>query len=176
MILARISGFQRYVTRYLSSSGTLNQAATMSSECVREIEGDLFSAPKDHSLAHCVTSDLKMGAGIAVKFKQVFKGVDELRAQNVGVGGVATLKDGQRFVYYLITKKSTYDKPTYEDLTRSLEAMKKHMSENGAKKLAIPRIGCGIDGMEWPKVKSILNSTFGKEGDFEVVVYNFVPK
>lgn len=107
------------------------QFATMSSsassDCVRELDGDLFAAPKDHSLAHCVASDLKMGAGIAVRFKQLFKGVDELRAQSVGVGGVAVLKDGGRFVYYLITKEGSYDKPTYGDLTRSLEAMRKHM-------------------------------------------------
>ncbi|XP_055625041.1 ADP-ribose glycohydrolase OARD1-like isoform X2 [Toxorhynchites rutilus septentrionalis] len=146
------------------------------SECVREIEGDLFAAPKDHSLAHCVAADLKMGGGIAVKFKQVFKKIDELKAQSVGVGGVAVLKDEKRYVYYLVTKKASYDKPTYDDLTKSLEAMKKHMSENGAKKLAIPRIGCGIDGLEWNKVKSILNGTFGGAGDFEIVVYNFVPK
>lgn len=37
----------------------------------REVEGDLFTASKDYSLAHCVASDLKMGAGIAVAFRFV---------------------------------------------------------------------------------------------------------
>ncbi|XP_039439698.1 ADP-ribose glycohydrolase OARD1-like isoform X1 [Culex pipiens pallens] len=180
MLSVRVCAVQSSLLRNLAVSGFLSKIATMSSsassECVRELDGDLFAAPKDHSLAHCVASDLKMGAGIAVRFKQLFKGVDELRAQSVGVGGVAVLKDGGRFVYYLITKEGSYDKPTYGDLTRSLEAMRKHMLENGAKKLAIPRIGCGIDGLEWPKVKGILNTTFGTGDGFEVVVYNFVPK
>uniref|UniRef100_A0A182NRH1 Macro domain-containing protein n=1 Tax=Anopheles dirus TaxID=7168 RepID=A0A182NRH1_9DIPT len=145
--------------------------------CVREIEGDLFAAPKDHSLAHCVAADLKMGAGIAVRIKQQYGKVEELRAQNVGVGGVAVLADGsQRYIYYLITKKTYNLKPTYDDLTRSLEAMKTHMASNGVGKLAIPRIGCGIDGLEWGKVKEILNKVFGADGSFEIVVYNFVPK
>uniref|UniRef100_A0AAG5D0M7 Macro domain-containing protein n=1 Tax=Anopheles atroparvus TaxID=41427 RepID=A0AAG5D0M7_ANOAO len=149
----------------------------MSSQyCVREIEGDLFSAPKDHSLAHCVAADLKMGAGIAVKFKQLYGKVNELQAQNVGVGGAAVLQDGQRYVYYLITKKTYNLKPTYDDLTKSLKAMKEHMHANGVAKLAIPRIGCGIDGLEWPKVKDILESVFGGNGMYEIVVYNFVPK
>lgn len=34
-----------------------------------DIEGDLFSAPKNVSLAHCVASDFLMSAGVAVKFK-----------------------------------------------------------------------------------------------------------
>lgn len=42
----------------------------MSGEFVlREIDGDLFSAPQEYALAHCVAADLRMGAGIAVKFR-----------------------------------------------------------------------------------------------------------
>lgn len=36
---------------------------------VREVQGDLFEAPADYSLAHCVAEDLRMGAGIAVRFR-----------------------------------------------------------------------------------------------------------
>lgn len=38
---------------------------------LREVEGDLFNAPKDYALAHCVGSDLGMRAGIAVRFRFV---------------------------------------------------------------------------------------------------------
>ncbi|XP_058458435.1 ADP-ribose glycohydrolase OARD1-like isoform X1 [Malaya genurostris] len=176
MLIPRISNVRYNVVRNVFVTSYLNKICKMSSECVSETEGDLFAAPKDHSLAHCVAADLKMGGGIAVKFKQVFKQVEELKTQKAGVGGVAVLKDDQRFIYYLVTKKASYDKPTYDDLTKSLTAMKQHMIENNAKKLAIPRIGCGIDGLEWPKVKSILNDVFGTEGNFKIVVYNFVPK
>lgn len=54
-----------------------------------EIKGDLFSASA--SLAHCVSRDLKMGAGIAVQFRERFQRVDELRNQNKNVGEVAIL-------------------------------------------------------------------------------------
>lgn len=37
----------------------------------KEIEGDLFSAPIDYALGHCVAADLGMGKGIAVRFKYV---------------------------------------------------------------------------------------------------------
>lgn len=36
---------------------------------ITEISGDLFSASKDYSIGHCVSADLHMGKGIAVKFR-----------------------------------------------------------------------------------------------------------
>jgi len=50
---------------------------------LKEICGDLFSAKT--SMAHCVGADLKMGMGIAVRFKQLFGGEQELKKQNVSV-------------------------------------------------------------------------------------------
>lgn len=41
----------------------------MSKFTLTEISGDLFSAPDEVSLAHCVGADMSMGAGIAVLFK-----------------------------------------------------------------------------------------------------------
>lgn len=99
----------------------------MSTLLFREVDGDLFSAPKEYSLAHCVAADLKMGAGIAVKFRDVYGQIDKLKKQGVTAGGVAVLNDDSRFIYYLITKNDTYKKPTYKDLFSSLHAMKDHM-------------------------------------------------
>lgn len=36
---------------------------------LKEIDEDLFTLPRNISLAHCVAEDLRMGAGIAVNFK-----------------------------------------------------------------------------------------------------------
>lgn len=144
---------------------------------LREVDGDLFSAPKTHSLGHCVGADLAMGAGIAVKFRQTYGRIDELAAQKVKSGGVAVLNDDKRFIYYLVTKPESYGSPTYDDLRSSLSAMKSHIEKNGVTKLAIPRIGCGIDGLEWDKVQNELHGVFdGGDKEVEVVVYNFVPK
>ncbi|XP_011195581.2 ADP-ribose glycohydrolase OARD1 isoform X2 [Zeugodacus cucurbitae] len=140
-----------------------------------EVEGDLFSAPETHSLAHCVGADFVMGAGIAVMFKQIYGQVDKLLAQGVQSGGVATLQDKERYIYYLVTKPQSWGSPTYDSLRASLVAMREHMRKNNVHKLAIPRIGCGIDGLEWDKVSAELNSVFDGE-ELEIVVYNYVPK
>ncbi|EDW18239.2 ADP-ribose glycohydrolase OARD1 isoform X2 [Drosophila mojavensis] len=139
-----------------------------------EVDGDLFSAPKTHSLAHCVGADLAMGAGIAVKFKEIYGKVDELEAQKARAGELALLKDDERYIYYLVTKSQSWALPTYETLQSSLEKMRDHMAKNDVHKLAIPRIGCGIDGLQWDKVKAIINDVFQRE-DVEITAYNFVP-
>lgn len=36
---------------------------------LKEIDGDLFAAPNEYALGHCVAADLGMGKGIAVRFK-----------------------------------------------------------------------------------------------------------
>lgn len=39
---------------------------------ITEVSGDLFTASKEYSIGHCVSADLRMGKGIAVKFRQDF--------------------------------------------------------------------------------------------------------
>ncbi|XP_040975785.1 ADP-ribose glycohydrolase OARD1 isoform X2 [Aquila chrysaetos chrysaetos] len=50
-------------------------------ERIKCVKGDLFSCPQTDSLAHCISEDCRMGAGIAVLFKKKFGGVQELLDQ-----------------------------------------------------------------------------------------------
>jgi len=40
---------------------------------ITEIKKDLFTMPQEYYLAHCISADAKMGAGIAVQFRKRFK-------------------------------------------------------------------------------------------------------
>ena len=62
-----------------------------------------------------------------IRFRQIFGRVNDLKQQNIKTGGVAVLKDNSRYIYYLVTKGKTYERPTYDSLTKSLNAMKEHM-------------------------------------------------
>lgn len=137
----------------------------------RRVEGDLFSAPFDYSLAHCIAVDLQMGTGIAVVFRRKFGGTAELRRQNPQTGGVSVLKVGRRYVYYLTTKKLSTQKPKLMSLLKSLLAMKVHIIANGVKKLAIPKIGCGFDRLKWEEVFELLRRVFSKL-PIEIVLYD----
>ncbi|XP_077455203.1 ADP-ribose glycohydrolase OARD1 [Stigmatopora argus] len=137
--------------------------------------GDLFSCPVDETLAHCISEDCRMGAGIAVMFKQRFGGVEELKAQNNLVGQCAVLKRGKRFVYYLITKKKASQKPTYDNLRQSLEDMRAHCFKNGVIRISMPRIGCGLDRLKWERVSEILEEVFAAT-DISITIYSLPVK
>lgn len=104
--------------------------------------------------------------------RELFGGLAELKDQNANVGGVAVLPRDDRFVYYLITKECYYNKPTYQTLHQSLEAMRNHVLLHDVKHLAMPKIGCGLDGLQWEKVKDLLEEVF-RDVEVNIVVWTF---
>ncbi|KAL1490552.1 hypothetical protein ABEB36_013228 [Hypothenemus hampei] len=136
---------------------------------VKEINADLFDQSLDFSLAHCVAEDLRMGSGIATTFKYKFKNLPQLLDQNPKQGGLAILKDNNRYIYYLVTKRESSEKPTYPSLWKSLIKMRDHINRHKIKKLAIPLLGCGRDRLDWNRVKAMIQQLFEKV-DIEILV------
>ncbi|XP_024517274.1 O-acetyl-ADP-ribose deacetylase 1-like [Selaginella moellendorffii] len=125
---------------------------------VEEIQGDLFEgAQPTDGLVHCVSKDLHMSKGIAARFRDEFRGVDELRKQNRSVGEVAVLDRPPRAgVFYLVTKLRFFDKPTLASLQASLEDLRRVCEQRGVCGLSMPRIGCGLDKLGWEDVKKLI--------------------
>ncbi|XP_016121035.1 O-acetyl-ADP-ribose deacetylase 1 isoform X2 [Sinocyclocheilus grahami] len=132
--------------------------------------GDLFTCPPTDALAHCISEDLRMGAGIAVLFKKRFGGLEELLAQKKQPGQCAVLRRAGRFVYYLVTKKKYNQKPTYDILRKSLVSMREHCLANGVNSISMPRIGCGLDKLKWKNVSSIISEVF-QDTKISITVY-----
>jgi O-acetyl-ADP-ribose deacetylase (regulator of RNase III) len=118
---------------------------------IREVTGNLFSSRE--CLAHCVSSDFHMGAGIAVQFKSRFGGVSELLDQRCSVGQVAYLFRGGRIIFYLVTKARYFHRPTLAALRSCLCELARLCRELRVACLSIPRLGCGLDGLVWEDVK-----------------------
>ncbi|KAG2393536.1 hypothetical protein C9374_007067 [Naegleria lovaniensis] len=147
----------------VSSSEHANSSSSSKSYSFSEKFGDLFSDENTDSLCHCVSEDLAMSKGIALIFKNKYGRVDELRKQNAKTGGLAVLHvpEDNRYIYYLVTKPKYFLKPTYDTLLSSLKCMKQHAIEHNVTRISMPLIGCGLDRLLWPRVRNLLDETFG---------------
>jgi hypothetical protein len=130
---------------------------------------DLFTVPQGYHLAHCISADFALGAGIAKTFDEVynmrfklFREYDDYEY----VGGDALLIDN---VFNLVTKPKCYHKPRYEAVREALETMKDVMVMNATTKLAMPKIGCGLDRLDWNEVYEIICDVF-KDMDVEILI------
>ena len=65
------------------------------------------------------------------------------------------LKNGG-FVFYLVTKEKYFQKPTYLSLESSLICLRDFFNKNGVSSIGIPKIGDGLDKLDWEKVKSVI--------------------
>ena len=131
----------------------------------REEKMNLFDAPEDYALVHCISADFALGAGIAKQFQLKYKTRDELkerRPRYTWHGGdcLGTGTHNTRVVFNLVTKEHYWDKPEYKDLEDALIELKEICQVGSYTKLAMPLIGCGLDKLEWPIVKSMIEKTF----------------
>lgn len=140
-----------------------------------EIKKDLFTMSDDYYLAHCISADFKMGAGIAVLFNKHFDMKNILTQKypkyyddfvNHRTGGDCIL-EGR--VLNIITKEHYFQKPTIITMMIALVKLKTICLENNIKKIAMPTIGCGLDGLKWDIVSKTIQDTF-KNTDVEIVV------
>ena len=137
---------------------------------ILERKGDLFLVSASSSLAHCISKDCKLGAGIARKFRQKFGRIDKLKSMDTRVGKAAPIQINNRFIYNLITKEHYWDRPTYDSLRQSLISMRVHALKHNVIEICMPKIGCGLDRLEWKKVRTILDDVFGT-GSINITVY-----
>lgn len=160
---------------------------------------DLFSVDKEYALVHCISADFAMGAGIAKEFNRrgvkdfIMKNYTSMQKPLQVIGlSVKTYATDWLCEYNLVTKHKYWQKPSYKNLEAALIYMResikqdnivyeemlmeygetvdtKAMRLNPVRKLAMPRIGCGLDKLEWSKVRKIIENVFA-ETDLEILV------
>jgi hypothetical protein len=130
---------------------------------------DLFTVPQGYYLAHCISADFALGAGIAKTFDEIynmrfklFREYDDYAYE----GGDALLIDN---VFNLVTKPKCYHKPRYEAVREALETMRDIMEMNATTKLAMPTIGCGLDKLQWSEIFKIIQEVFG-DTDIDILI------
>ena len=130
---------------------------------------DLFTMKQGYYLAHCISADFALGAGIAKAFDSVYNMRFKLFRHYPDYEyhcGDALLIDN---VFNLVTKRKCWGKPTYESLRESLEMMREQLEFLDATKLAMPKIASGLDRLDWNQVYDIICEVFD-DMDIEIVI------
>jgi len=128
---------------------------------------DIFTVNEDYYLAHCIASDLRMGAGIAVPMQKKFSLRSKIEHTGLSTDNPTCILTGR--IFNLITKSRSSGKPTLQSLEATLHLMKKQVIENNIKKIAMPKIGCGLDRLQWGQVREKIHQIFD-DTDIEILV------
>lgn len=140
---------------------------------IREEQKDLFAVPQGYYLAHCISGDYALGAGIAKQFVDIYNMRYKLHSQYPIPDGEKYANVGKAIlvdnVFNLVTKPRCFQKPTYETLYDALVDMRDYCEEYDIVKIAMPCIGCGLDRLEWDKVYDMLEDVFYTT-DIEILI------
>jgi O-acetyl-ADP-ribose deacetylase (regulator of RNase III) len=143
-------------------------------------EGDLFADSGIRAWGHGCNCAGAMGAGIAVEFKRRFPRMfDEYRVRcadgRFALGDVFVWNEGDVTVYNLGTQEHWRKKAQLAALSKAVTRMVSLAEKGGIERVALPRIGAGLGGLDWPKVRAVLKEA-GDASQVELVVFErYVP-
>lgn len=139
------------------------------------VKGDLFATPGVRAYAHGCNCAGTMDTGVAVAFKKRFPRMFEEYRQRCEdgrfhLGDVFVWNEGDEVVYSLAVQDNWKTRPK---LAAFAKAMKKtiELAEHGRiERIGLPRIGAGVGGLDWPRVRKVLTE-IGAETSVDLVVF-----
>ena len=134
-----------------------------------EKNGDLFSSTD--SKAHCISADCRLGAGIALHFRRRYGQINNIKTQRKKVGQVAYFEHTPgEYIFNLVPKQRFWEKPTYADLYQCLKDLTLICEQLGVRRLALPKIGCGLDNLEFTRVRKLIVQAFNTK-DIVITIF-----
>ena len=154
---------------------------------LKTVRQDITTISSDFLICHCISADAAMGAGVAFALVRRFPSMksevkdclkDTPLCQRVGQVVFYVDDTTNTVVANMVTKTHYWDKSStmpqgayLNNLRQCLILVKQVMLERGIKKLAMPKIGCGLDRCSWMEVESIILDVFdGTDIDITVCV------
>jgi O-acetyl-ADP-ribose deacetylase (regulator of RNase III) len=139
------------------------------------VKGDLFNTPGIRAFAQGCNCAGTMDAGVAVAFKKRWPGMFEDYAARCAdhrfhLGDVAPWNEGEVVVYSLAIQEHWKKKAKLPALARALRRMVALAEHAGVERVGLPRVGAGLGGLDWPRVKSVLEE-IGAETQVTLVVF-----
>ncbi len=146
---------------------------------IKYITGDIFESDAD-ALINTVNTVGVMGKGIALQFKKAYHYnykayVEACKRNEIEIGKVFIVKDsnlnsGTKYIINFPTKKDWRKPSEYSFIEAGLDDLVRVLNEYKIKSVAIPPLGAGNGGLEWEKVKKIIEHKLGRL-DVEIMVF-----
>lgn len=141
--------------------------------------GDLFDDPAE-ALVNPVNAVGVMGAGLAKEFRARFPANYRAYLRACKSGHVAP---GRMFVYdygagrsprYIInfpTKRHWKDPSRMADIESGLAGLRRTLAERAIASVALPALGAGLGGLDWPGVRRRIEDSLGGLDGVAVTAY-----
>lgn len=133
---------------------------------IKYVQGNIFDSSAQ-TLVNPVNCVGVMGRGLALEFKKWFPGLwnayqracamGEIR---IGVPWMFKVTEAKQVLCF--PSKDHWKYPSqYSYIKKGLEAIREHHVAWQIHSMAMPPIGCGLGGLEWAKVKPMIEESLG---------------
>jgi O-acetyl-ADP-ribose deacetylase (regulator of RNase III) len=148
--------------------------------------GDILKEQVD-AIVNTVNCVGVMGRGIALQFKKAFpanfKAYEAAcKSNTVMPGSMFVYATGTltapRFIINFPTKRHWRGKSSLKDIEAGLDDLVRIIREKGISSIAIPPLGCGLGGLDWPTVQAAIAQRLSGFADVRIILFepNGAPK
>ena len=173
LVKAIISTDERYNDCFLLHSSVPAQSSDDFLQIIYGTEDSILQQP--NSIGHCTSEHARMSKGFSEFISPRIPGLrSTCQKAKLLMGQVFPFWDStrKRCIFNVVTKETFCEKPFLSSLSKTLEELKIHASTNGVS-IAIPKLGCGLDQMNWQEIVNLFQDIFAY-ADVQIVVYNLV--
>lgn len=146
---------------------------------IKVFEGDMMQSGAE-ALVNTVNTVGVMGKGIALQFKEAFPSnnkayIDACKNKELEIGKLLPVWDenlqlGRKLIINFPTKTHWRYPSKYEYIEKGLIALRALLQKEEIKSIAIPPLGCGNGGLDWNKVKPMIEQALSGL-DTEIMIY-----
>ena len=141
--------------------------------------GDILAEGAE-ALVNTVNCVGVMGRGIALQFKRAFPEnfkayATQCKRKEMRPGRVFVFETGDmlfpRYIINFPTKRHWRGKSRMEDIESGLVSLVEEIRSHGIRSIAIPPLGSGLGGLNWPAVRRMLQKTLEQLDCVRVVIF-----
>lgn len=141
--------------------------------------GDLLDAQVD-ALVNTVNTVGVMGKGLALQFKRRFpdnfhRYAEACERNEVVLGAMFVVPVSEfgspRYIINFPTKSHWRSRSRLTDIETGLDDLRRVVRERGLSSIAVPALGAGNGGLDWPDVKQAIESHLASLADVDVRVF-----